>query len=83
MRGMEKFLKLINSKKGLGAEVRLQLNSYYLFPTSMFFHAAYALDEFNRVVNNQQIRYGKEWSFYGGVLFGFEILNFGSNKKIR
>lgn len=68
-------------KKGIGAELRIQLNSYYLFPTSIFFHAAYALDEFTRLVNNQPIKYGKEWSFYGGVLFDFEILNFHKDKK--
>lgn len=78
-----KIPELDQFKKGIGAELRLQLNSYYLFPTSIFFHAAYALDDFTRVVNNQSIKYGKEWSFYGGILFGFEILNFGSNKKIR
>jgi hypothetical protein len=27
------------------------------------------------------VKYGKEWRFYGGVLFGFEILN--SNKHVR
>jgi Tol biopolymer transport system component len=68
-------------KKGVGAELRLQLNSYYLFPTSIFFNASYGFDEFSRVINNQTIKYGKEWNFYGGVLFGFDILNF--NKPFR
>ncbi len=68
-------------KKGAGAELRFQLNSYYLFPTSIFFNASYGFDEFTRVVNNQTVKYGKEWNFYGGILFGFEILNF--NKQIR
>ena len=75
--------KLDQFKKGVGAELRIQLNSYYLFPTSIFFNASYGLDEFNRVVNNETIRYGKEWSFYGGILFGFEILNFNQSPKRR
>lgn len=68
-------------KKGAGAEIRFQLNSYYLFPTSIFFNASYGFDEVTRVANNQTVKYGKEWNFYGGVLFGFDILNF--NKQFR
>jgi Tol biopolymer transport system component len=60
-------------KKGAGAELRIQMNSYYLFPTSIFFNAAYGFDKFDRVVNNELITYGKEWQFYGGILFGFDI----------
>lgn len=70
-------------KKGVGAEMRIQLNSYYLFPTSIFLNASYGLDEFTRVVNNETIKYGKEWNFYAGILFDFEILNFGSNRRFR
>ena len=70
-------------KKGIGAEMRIQLNSYYLFPTSIFLNASYGLDEFTRVVNNETIKYGKEWNFYAGVLFDFEILNFGSKRRYR
>ncbi len=70
-------------KKGVGAELRIQLNSYYLFPTSIFFNASYGFDEFTRVVNNETIKYGKEWNFYGGVLFGFEILNFNQSQRRR
>lgn len=70
-------------KKGVGAELRIQLNSYYLFPTSIFFNASYGFDEFNREVNNETIKYGKEWSFYGGILFGFEILNFNQSPNRR
>jgi len=70
-------------KKGVGAELRIQLNSYYLFPTSIFFNASYGFDEFNRVVNDETVTYGKEWSFYGGILFGFEILNFNQSPNRR
>lgn len=68
-------------KKGAGAELRFQLNSYYLFPTSIFFNASYGFDSFERVVRGETVKYGKEWNFYAGVLFGFEILN--SNKQVR
>ena len=64
---------LSSFKKGAGAEIRLQLNSFYLFPTSVFFNAAYGFDKFTRTVDNDVISYGKEWRFYGGVLFGFDI----------
>lgn len=60
-------------KRGVGAELRIQMNSYYLFPTSLFFNASYGFDTFKRVVNNELITYGKEWRFYGGILFGFDI----------
>jgi len=60
-------------KKGAGAEIRIGLNSFYLFPTNVFFSAAYGFDEYTRVVRNENIRYGKEWNFYGGVLFSFDF----------
>ncbi|RPI65228.1 MAG: biopolymer transporter Tol [Ignavibacteriales bacterium] len=72
-----------NFKKGVGAEIRIQLNSYYLFPTSIFFNASYGFDEFNRTVNNEIVKYGREWNLYGGILFGFEILNFNKSPKQR
>ncbi len=67
------FPSLNTFKKGAGAEVRIQMNSYYLFPTDIFFNAAYGFDKFNRIVNNETLTYGKEWRFYGGILFGFDI----------
>jgi Tol biopolymer transport system component len=70
-------------KKGVGAELRIQLNSYYLFPTSIFFNASYGFDEFSRIVNGETLKYGKEWNFYGGILFGFEILNFNKSSRQR
>jgi len=61
-------------KKGAGAELRIALNSFYLFPTSIFFNAAYGFDRFERLSrNNTLISYGKEWRFYGGILFGFDF----------
>lgn len=79
----QKATKLNDFKKGVGAEIRIQLNSYYLFPTSIFFNASYGFDQFERKVNNEVVMYGKEWNFYGGVLFGFEILNFNKSSILR
>ncbi len=58
-------------KKGAGAEIRIKMNSFYLFPTSLFFNAAYSFDEVVRPVRDQNVIYGKEWKFYGGILFDF------------
>ena len=68
-----KMPKLNKFKKGVGAELRIQMNSFYLFPTSIFFNASYGFDKFERSVRNETITYGKEWRFYGGILFGFDF----------
>ncbi len=70
-----KFVKLNNFKKGIGAELRAQMNSFYIFPTSLFLNVAYGFDEFNRtnVFTKETIKYGKEFLIYFGILFGFEI----------
>ncbi len=60
-------------KKGAGAEIRIHMNSYYEFPTDLFFNAAYGFDKFSRNVNGDIISYGKEWRFYGGLMFGFDM----------
>lgn len=62
-----------NFKKGAGAEIRIKMNSFYLFPTSLFFSAAYSFDKVERFVDifNERVLYGKEWRFYGGILFDF------------
>lgn len=69
----DKMPRLNNFKKGAGAEVRIKLNSFYMFPTSVFFSAAYSFDRADRVIRDELVRYGKEWQFYGGVLFDFSF----------
>jgi len=64
---------LDNFKKGAGAEIRIKMNSFYLFPTSLFFNAAYSFDRFSRKILGEDVTYGKEWSFYGGILFDFNL----------
>lgn len=73
--------KISDTKKGFGAELRMHMNSYYLFPTDLFFNASYGLDHFDREINDKIISYGKEWRFYGGILFGFDIVNNKENFK--
>ena len=65
--------ELSKFKKGAGAELRIKINSFYLFPTSIFFNAAYSFDEFEREVIGETVKYGKEWLFYGGILFDFQF----------
>lgn len=65
--------KLSEFKKGAGAEVRLKMISFYMFPTSLFFNASYSFDKFNKTVNDETVSYGKEWRFYGGILFDFSF----------
>ncbi|MEI7485677.1 MAG: biopolymer transporter Tol, partial [Ignavibacteriota bacterium] len=44
MPGPDKF------KKGAGAEIRFKMNSFYMFPTSVFFSASYAFDRADRII---------------------------------
>jgi hypothetical protein len=67
MPGFDKF------KKGAGAELRFKLNSFYLFPTSIFVNASYAFDSADRYVRSELVKYGKEWQLYGGILFDFSF----------
>ncbi len=63
----------VKFRKGVGAEIRIKMNSFYLFPTSLFFNAAYSFDKFTRNILNENVTYGNEWNFYGGILFDFNI----------
>lgn len=60
-------IELSDFKRAVGTQVRLEMYSFYGFPTKVFFDAAYGLDR----VRNRGIRYGKDWRFYFGVAFGF------------
>ena len=70
---MGKIPAINNFKKGVGMELRLKMNSFYLFPTSIFVSAAYAIDKYERTVQNKKIIYGKEVQLYGGILFDFSF----------
>lgn len=60
-------------KKDIGAEIRLQAFSSYVFPTSIFFSAAYGMDSFTKKYFGKDVTYGKEMIYYFGMLFGFDI----------
>ena len=56
-------------------ELRLESYSWYALPTRIFFNAAYGLTQFERYLPNglATVTYGKEWRFYFGILFGFDL----------
>ncbi len=62
-------------KRDVGFELRLESLSWYSYPTMIFFNASYGFDRFERFIsfNNSTVTYGKEWRFYFGILFGFEL----------
>ncbi|MBP1646928.1 MAG: hypothetical protein H6Q30_373 [Bacteroidetes bacterium] len=62
-------------KTNAGMELRLESFSYYALPTRVFFNAVYGFTEFKRYLPNglPPVIYGKEWRFYFGVLFGFDL----------
>jgi Tol biopolymer transport system component len=68
-----KFAGMDKSKKAAGAELRIKMNSFYLFPTAIFLNVAYGFDKFTNVVRDENVTYGKEFIFYAGVLFDFSI----------
>jgi len=51
----------------INLQLRMSLFSFYVFPTQLFFNAAYGFDKFK----NRGIEYGQEWRYYFGLSFGF------------
>ena len=60
-------------KKDIGFELRLESYSFSMYPTRIFFSGAYGLDEFTRTFQFADVTYGKEWRWYFGMLFGFDL----------
>jgi hypothetical protein len=62
-------------KRDIGFELRLDLFSYYLFPTRVFFSAAYPLDQFTLFDDSRDliIEYKRDTRFYFGILFDFDL----------
>ena len=56
-------------KQDVGFQLRLDAFSNYLFPTRIFWEAAYPIND----VNNFNVTYGNEWRYYFGILFEFDI----------
>lgn len=69
-------------KTGIGAEVRIALDAYYLYPLKLFVNATYGFNQFNVTLPSQfittsstnSISYGKELLFYFGLTFDFNQL---------
>ncbi len=69
-------------KTGIGTELRLATNGYYLFPLKFFVSAAYGFNEFDITLpddfvtgsKNNTVRYGREFLFHFGLTFDFELL---------
>ena len=68
-------------RKDIGAELRLGLSSFYLFPTAFFASATYALDSFDLTLDDgfltpegqNFVTYGDEFQFHFGALFEFDL----------
>lgn len=68
-------------RKDVGAELRLGLSSFYLFPTAFFASATYAIDEFDLALDEgfltpegqNFVTYGNEVQFHFGALFEFDF----------
>ncbi|HOJ03559.1 MAG TPA: biopolymer transporter Tol [Bacteroidota bacterium] len=60
-------------KRDVGFELRLESFSFSMYPTRIFFSGAYGLDSFTRTFQFTEVTYGKEWRWYFGMLFGFDL----------
>jgi hypothetical protein len=58
-------------KKDLGAGLRVQMHSFYSYPTAVAFDVAYGFDRFTHVEPDFSATYGREWRYYLTVLFDF------------
>ncbi|MEO9884781.1 MAG: hypothetical protein ABJR05_13360 [Balneola sp.] len=69
-------------KSGIGTELRLAMNGYYLFPLKLFVSASYGFNEFQLTLpddfvtgsSNNTVIYGRELLFHFGLTFDFELL---------
>lgn len=69
-------------KSGLGAELRIAMNGYYLFPLKFFISGSYGLDQFSLTLpddfitnsGSNRVTYGQELLFHFGLTFDFELL---------
>ncbi len=71
-----------NLKTGIGAELRLAMNGYYLFPLKFFVSTSYGFNQFSLalpddfITNTQsnKVTYGRELLIHFGLTFDFELL---------
>jgi len=83
------FHQLKDFKKDVGAELRMEFYSFYVYPTRLTFNAVYGLDKFTTygplissiaptgdiVKKPQRIVNGHEWKYYLTILFGFTLFD--------
>lgn len=60
-------LQLKDFRDSVTLQTRLEMVSFYSFPTRLFFDAAYGFDRFK----NRGVEYGGEWRLYFGLAFGY------------
>lgn len=71
-----------NLKTGIGAELRVALNGYYLFPLKFFVSTAYGFNQFELTLpddfitgsQSNKVNYGRKLLFHFGLTFDFELL---------
>ncbi|MDR9417928.1 hypothetical protein [Gracilimonas sp.] len=71
-----------NLKSGIGAELRVAMNGYYLFPLKFFISTSYGFNRFDLTLpddfitnsESNQVSYGGELLFHFGLTFDFELL---------
>ncbi len=71
-----------NLKSGVGTELRFAFNSYYLFPMKFFVNGSYGMnrfdvrfpDDFITETGSNKVSYGREFLFYFGLTFDFDLL---------
>lgn len=69
-------------KTGVGAELRLALNGYYLFPLKFFVSTSYGFNKFDLMLPDEfitgsgsnEVSYGRELLIHFGLTFDFELL---------
>lgn len=67
-------------RKDVGAEIRVDLGSFYLLPTALFVSGTYGIDAFDFQLDEgfvtpdgeRTVRYGHEWQWHVGLLFDFD-----------
>jgi hypothetical protein len=64
-------LEFSDFKRDIGADLRIYMTSFYVFPTALEVSAAYGLDSFTLKEEDFTQTYGKEWRFYLTLLFSF------------
>lgn len=68
------------TRKDAGAELRVAVGSFYLFPTAFFVSSTYAFDRFTFLLDDgfvtpdgdNFVEYGGVWKWHVGVLFDFD-----------